>query len=98
MKTRLLTVALAAITLPALAACGGSSSSAERLADNVEAAAENRADAMRAEAESLMNRADRTEAVGEQRADAIEAADQNVAALTPEERQAVIRNEAPAVH
>ncbi len=86
----------------ALAGCGNDP--ADKLADRVEAAADNRADAMesnaealRDQAEMLENRADRTRDVGEARADAIEAADANVAAMSQEQRDAIVANKAAAV-
>lgn len=86
----------------ALSACGEDPS--DKLADRVEAAAENRADAMEANADALRNqaaaldrKADRTRDVGEARSDAIEAADLNVATMSQAERDAIVANEAAAV-
>lgn len=84
-----------------LAACGSAS---DQLAQNVEDTAEAKAEAMRnraemlqAEANNLTATAERVETSGEARADAIRAADQNVSAMTPEQRQAIVQNEAAAV-
>lgn len=95
----------AAIALAGALVLGGCNDNAsEKLADRVETAADNRADAMEANAEALRNqaamldaRADRTRDVGEARADAIEAADMNVAAMSPERRDAIVANQAAAV-
>lgn len=85
-----------------LAGCGKDPS--EKLADRVEAAADNRADTMEANAAALRNeaalleqRADRTRDVGDARSDAIEAADRNVAAMSQEQRDAIVANQAAAV-
>lgn len=86
----------------ALGACNKSPS--DKLADRVETAADNRADAMEANAAALRNeaamldqRADKTRDVGEARADAIQAADMNVAAMSQERRDAIVANQAAAV-
>jgi hypothetical protein len=92
---RFVAPALLAFGALSLTACGDNSS--DQLAEQVEDAAENRADMMEAQAENLMERAERTEEIGEQRADAIEAADQNVSAIPMETRQEIISNEAAAV-
>ncbi|MBB4152626.1 hypothetical protein GGQ80_000502 [Sphingomonas jinjuensis] len=85
-----------------LAGCGKDPS--EKLASRVEDAADNRADAMEAnaaalrnEAEMLDKRADRTRDVADSRADAIQAADMNVAAMSQEQRDAIVANQAAAV-
>lgn len=86
----------------ALAGCNQSSS--ERLGDRVENAADLRADGMEAnaaalrnQAEALDDRADRTRDIGDSRADAIRAADRNVAAMSQEQRDAIVANQAAAV-
>lgn len=91
----------AALILP-LAACNSTPS--EKLAERVEEAADNRADALesnaetlRAQAAALDNRAEAVRDTAEERADAIKAADRNVAAMSEEKRDAVVLNEAPAV-
>lgn len=93
-------VALATI-LP-LAACNSSPS--DKLADRVENAADNRADAMEANADMLRNqaarldnRAEKARDTAESRADAIEAADMNVAGMSQERRDAIVANQAAAV-
>lgn len=97
-----LAVAVAFAGALALGACNSSPS--DKLADRVEAAADNRADAMEADAAALRNqaemldsRAERTRDVGEARADAIDAADMNVAALSQDRRDAIVANQAAAV-
>lgn len=86
MKTVLKATAFA--SLIALAACGGKGDDA--LAGNVEAAADNSADAIDAMADNtvnevaadqLENKADAIRDAGEAKADAIDAADVNAAAL-----------------
>ena len=100
MKSVITLVALAAV-LP-LAACNKSPS--DKLADRVENAADNRADAMEANADVLRNqaarlddRANKARDTGESRSDAIEAADMNVAGMSQERRDAIVANEAAAV-
>ena len=100
MKT-IITCFLAAAILP-LAACNKSPS--DKLADRVENAADNRADAMEANADTLRNqaalldnRADKARNTGDSRADAIQAADMNVAAMSQEQRDAIVANQAAAV-
>ena len=100
MKSVITLVALAAL-LP-LAACNKSPS--DKLADRVENAADNRADAMEANADVLRNqaarlddRADKARDTGESRSDAIQAADMNVAGMSQERRDAIVANEAAAV-
>ena len=100
MKTMFTCIVTAAI-LP-LAACNKSPS--DKLADRVENAADNRADAMEAHADTLRdqaamldNRADKARNTGDSRADAIQAADMNVAAMSQEQRDAIVANEAAAV-
>lgn len=87
-------VALAALSLP-LAACGGNGDG--KLAKQVEKAADNRADAMEAQAENLEQAAKAERETADERADAIRAADVNAQAMTPEHRGEVIANEAAAV-
>ena len=100
MKTLVTMLAVAAV-LP-LAACNKSPS--DKLADRVENAADARADGMEANADVLRNqaamldnRADKARDTGESRSDAIQAADMNVAAMTQEQRDAVVANQAAAV-
>ena len=94
---------IAALTLLPLSACDKGKGD-DRLAGRVEDAADNRADAMENNADMMRNQADmldnRAGAVrdnGEARGDAIDAADVNANAMTPEQRQAIIANQAPAV-
>lgn len=100
MKTR--SAILLAATVLSLAACNKSPS--DKLAGRVENAADNRADAMEANADALRNqaamldnRADKARDTGESRADAIKAADMNVAAMSQERRDAIVANQAAAV-
>ncbi len=83
---------------------GCNKSPSDKLAGRVEAAADNRADAIEANAAALRNeaamldkKADRTRDVGDARADAIEAADMNVAAMSDQRRDAIVANQAAAV-
>lgn len=86
--------ALAALALP-LAACGGNGDG--KLAKQVEKAADNRADAMEAQAENLQAAAKSERKTADERADAIRAADVNAQAMTPEQRGEIVANEAAAV-
>ncbi|TPG56055.1 hypothetical protein [Sphingomonas glacialis] len=86
--------ALALVALP-LTACGGNGDG--KLAKQVEKAADNRADAMEANAKDLEAQAKAERKTGEDRADAIRAADVNAAAMTPEQRGEVVANDAAAV-
>ncbi|MEP6784447.1 MAG: hypothetical protein ABI898_01765 [Sphingomonadales bacterium] len=90
----ILLLALAAATV-SIGAC--SKSPSDKLADRVENAADARADAMENEATSLNQRAAEIRKTGEQRSDAIDAANRNVSAMTPEQRNAIVANEAAAV-
>lgn len=92
---------LAAVALP-LSACGGKGD--DRLADRVEDAADNRADAIEMQADLLENqaealdeRAEQVRETGERRADAIDAADPNAKAMSVEQRDRMVANEAAAV-
>lgn len=100
MKTNVTLVALTAAL--ALTACIESPS--DKLADRVENAADSRADALEANADVLRNqaarldnRAETVRGTGESRSDAIEAADMNVAAMSQEQRDAIVANQAAAV-
>lgn len=99
MKTTAAVVLVAAL---ALTACNKSPS--DKLADRVENAADNRADAMEANADTLRNqaamldnRAEKARDTGESRSDAIQAADMNVAGMSQEQRDAIVANQAAAV-
>lgn len=97
-----ITAAVVLVGAFALSACNKSPS--DKLAGRVEAAADNRADAMEANAADLRNqaamldnRADRARNVGESRADAIKAADMNVSGMSQERRDAIVAKQAAAV-
>ena len=101
MKTIATALILGMLTVP-LAACGGKGD--DKLGDRVEQAADNRADGMEDQADALRNQAkmldkqaEKTRDYAEDRADAIKAADVNAAAMSPEQREAVIDNQAAAV-
>lgn len=83
--------------LAALGLGGCNKSPSDKLADRVENAADARADTMEAQADMLDNRAAQVRKAGEQRSDAIEAADRNVAAMSQEQRDAIVANQAAAV-
>lgn len=94
--------ALMLVALVPLVACHRSAS--DRLADRVQNAADQRADALKAQADKLQahadalnNRADQVRDTGKSRADAIEAADMNVAAMSKDQRNAIVANDAAAV-
>lgn len=87
-----------ASALGALTLAGYNQSPADNLADRVEDAPEERADAKENRANALDYHAEQVRQSGEQRADPITAADRSVAATMSEERRhAVIANDAPAV-
>ncbi|WP_343527303.1 hypothetical protein [Sphingomonas sp.] len=92
---------LAAALMP-LAACN--SKGTDKLAERVEDAADNRADTMENQADALRNqakmldkRAEKTRDYAEDRADAIKAADINASAMSQEQRDAIVANQAAAV-
>ncbi|KTT69019.1 hypothetical protein [Sphingomonas sanguinis] len=89
-------------SLVSLSACN--SKGTDKLAENVEKAADNRADGMESQADALRNeakqldkQAEKTRDYAEDRADAIKAADVNAAAMSPEQREAIVANQAAAV-
>ena len=91
-----------AAAIVTLAGCNNSPS--DKLADRVEGAADNRADALEnrsdmleAQADALDQRADQVRDTGDSRADAIGAADQNVAGMSQQRRDAIVANQAAAV-
>ncbi|MDF7775715.1 hypothetical protein P1X14_10695 [Sphingomonas sp. AOB5] len=90
-------VTILCATLCALAVAGCNQSPADKLAARVENAAEARAAALEKQAEELKDQARRIREGGDERADAIDAAGRNVAAMTQEQRDAIVANEAPAV-
>ncbi len=83
------------ICLFLLAACNESPS--EKLAERVDTAADQRANALEKKADALDSEAAAIRANGEQRSDAITAADRNVSTMTQEKRDEIVANEAPAV-
>lgn len=92
----------AAASLLPLASCNNSPS--DKLADRVERAADNRADALEAnaadlrnEAQGLDDRAKQVRRTGDARADAIKAADQNVSVMSQQQRDAIVANQSAAV-
>ena len=87
MKKTMGAMALATMAL-ALAACGGKGD--DKLGSQVEAAADNRADAMEATAENLEDQAKQVRKSGDQQADAIDEADVNAAAMTEEQKAALV--------
>ncbi|WP_375271449.1 hypothetical protein [Sphingomonas sp.] len=93
MRTSL--IILSALLLAPLAACGGNGD--DKLAERVEDAADNRADALESRADALEERADQVRATGESRSDAIDAADLNAEAMTAEQKNAIVANNAAAV-
>lgn len=98
-KIIMLTAVASALTL---GAC--SKSPTDKLAGRVENAADARADVMEQNADTLRNqaamldnKADAARDRGESRADAIKAADMNVSAMSQEQRDAIVANQAAAV-
>jgi predicted small lipoprotein YifL len=85
---------LALLAVP-LAACGGKGD--DKLGQQVEQAADNRADQMEAAADNLEARAKQVRENGEDRSDAIDAADVNAQALSNEQKAEIIANDAAAV-
>lgn len=92
---RILVTALASLSLVALSGCGGKGD--DKLAGRVQSAADNRADALEAQADALDARAERERKIGDRRADAIDAADLNAAAIGNATKDAIVANEAAAV-
>ena len=84
-----LTVALmmAALTVP-LAACGGKGD--DKLGSQVEAAGENRADALEAAADNLEDRAEAVRDNAERQSDAIDDADVNAQAMPQAQKDALV--------
>lgn len=78
---------LATAALP-LAACGGSGD--DKLGDQVEDVAENRADALEATADNLEDRAEAIRESGDEQEDAIDDADVNAEAMSNAEQGALI--------
>lgn len=94
MSTLRLATAVLLLAAP-LAACGGSGD--DKLAHRVEQAADNRADQLEQRADELKNQAEQVRTTGEKRADAIDAANLNTQAMSPEQKAAIVANQAPAV-
>lgn len=78
-------------------ALGGCSKGDDKLAGRVENAADARADALENQADALDDRAEQVRETGEQRSDAIDAADLNTQAMSAEQKNAILANEAAAV-
>jgi hypothetical protein len=86
-KKLVLITSLAALAIP-LAACGGKGD--DKLGSQVEAAADNRADAMEATAENLRDQAETVRDNASEQADAIDDADVNAVAMSQGEKAALI--------
>ena len=78
---------IAAVALP-LAACGGKGD--DKLGSKVEAAADNRADALEATADNLEDQAKAVREGGERQEDAIDDADVNAQAMPQAQKDALI--------
>ncbi|MCP3735209.1 hypothetical protein M9979_10040 [Sphingomonas sp. RP10(2022)] len=91
MKTTITAFALGAMAL-SLSACGGKGD--DKLGSQVEAAADNRADALEAAADNLQDQAKATRKSGEQQSDAIDDADVNAAAMSDEQKAALVNGSA----
>lgn len=94
MKKLFAAASIALLALP-LAACGGNGD--DKLAGQVEKAADNRADALEDMADNLEDQAKQVRKTGEDRGDAIDAADVNAHAMSNEQKAEIIANEAAAV-
>ena len=91
MKKTMTALTLGAMAL-SLAACGGKGD--DKLGSEVEAAADNRADALEAAADNLEDRAEAVRANGERQNEAIDDADVNAAAMSDEQKAALINGSA----
>jgi predicted small lipoprotein YifL len=91
MKTTMTALTLGAMAF-SLAACGGKGD--DKLGSQVEAAADNRADALEAAADNLEDRAEAVRANGERQNEAIDDADVNAAAMSDEQKAALINGSA----
>ena len=87
MKKLAIATLIAAIALP-LAACGGKGD--DKLGSQVEAAGENRADALEAAADNLEDRAEAVRDNAEARSDAIDDADVNAQAMPQAQKDALV--------
>lgn len=94
MKTTTVALLAAGLTL-ALAGCAKSGD--EKLADRVENHADAQADALKNQAAELNAEAKQVRATGKQRGDAIDAANLNTAAMSNEQKAAIVNGAAPAV-
>ena len=91
MKKTMIALSLGAMAL-SLAACGGKGD--DKLGSQVEATADNRADALEATADNLQDQAKAVRKSGDQQADAIDDADVNVEAMTDEQKAALVNGSA----
>jgi ABC-type glycerol-3-phosphate transport system substrate-binding protein len=91
MKTMMTALATGAMAL-SLAACGGKGD--DKLGSQVEAAADNRADALEAAADNMEEQAKAVREGGDQQADAIDDADVNAQAMTAEQKAALVNGSA----
>ena len=87
-------IVIACCLLP-LGACDKSGD--KRLADRVENHADAQADALQNQADALDAEAKQVRKTGEKRADAIDAANLNTAAMSNEQKAAIVNGTAPAV-
>jgi uncharacterized protein YukE len=93
MKTMMSALTLGAVAL-SLAACGGKGD--DTLGSQVEAAADNRADALESAADNLEDQAEQFRETGEQQSDAIDDADVNAAGMTGAEKAALVNGSSNA--
>ena len=91
MKTMISALTVGAMAL-SLAACGGKGD--DKLGSQVEAAADNRADALETAADNLEDRAEQVRKNGERQSDAIDDADVNAAAMSDGQRAALVNGSA----
>jgi ABC-type glycerol-3-phosphate transport system substrate-binding protein len=91
MKKTMIALSLGAMAL-SLAACGGKGD--DKLGSQVEAAADNRADALESAADNLEDRAEAVRDSGKRQNDAIDDADVNAAAMSDEQKAALINGSA----
>ena len=87
MKKTISVMAMAAMAC-ALGVCGGEGD--DKLGSQVEAAADNRADALEATADNLEDQAKAVRKSGEQQADAIDDADVNAQAMSDAQKTALV--------
>ena len=89
---KILAAALLTASALSLAACGGKGD--DKLGDQAASAAENRADVMEAQGENMEDQAEAMRDNAEEMEERIDDADVNAAALTPEQRGAIINGQA----